>query len=138
VMLLVALGLGARDLRRAAAYELTRLDRPRIVAAHAAIHGYLEDRGIRKPLISIDAAVWSQAAGVLVKLQRDGTTFTLTPEARSMFTDAFAATGTEDAQISIASRTLHGQLVSRPDNTAILEADPVYIDAIRVAARDVK
>ena len=73
-----------------------------------------------------------------MKLQRDRTTFALSPDVQWIFTEAFAPTGTEDAQISIASRTLHNQLVSRRDNTVVLEADPVYIDAINVPPMHVR
>jgi len=130
--------IGLRDLQNFATYELTRLDRRRIVAAYSSIHDYLRDRGIRKPLIEIDEAVWSQAAGVLVKLQRDRTAFALPADALPLFTDSFAANGMEDAQISIASRVRHRQLMTRPDNTVVFESDPVYIDAIRAARAQVR
>jgi hypothetical protein len=138
LMLIAAAGMGVRDLRSLTTYELSRLDRPRIIAAHSSIDEYLRERGVRKPLIEIDAAVWSQAAGVLVTLTRDGTAFALPPDAQSMFTDSFAATGEEDAHVSIASLARHRQLVSRPGNTLVLQADPLYIDAITVRPVQIK
>jgi hypothetical protein len=134
VVLLIGVGVGVRDLRSLTSFELRRRERATMLATYESVRGYLNEERIRKPLIRVDGALWGHAAGVLLRLQQAGTSCAVQDESLSMFTDAFAPTGAEDAVISIGSIGQHRQLLARPGNKVLREAHPVYVDAIGIAA----
>ncbi len=47
-----------------------------------------------------------------------------------MFTDAFAADGTEDALVTIAPRSAHRELETRQDNVLVGAAGSIEIHAV--------
>ena len=49
-----------------------------------------------------------------------------------MFTDEFAADGTEDALVTIAPRSAHSELATRQDNVVVAAAGSVEIDAVPI------
>jgi hypothetical protein len=129
--LLVAVSVGVRDLRSFVAFELRRSQRTAIPAAHESIRRYIREHDVRSPLIKIEGSVWSVAAGVLVGVQQDGTPFAVTREWVPMFTDAFAATGREDAVITIG--TAGHRRDERPGSVLLLENGSIYVEAMKIA-----
>jgi hypothetical protein len=101
VLLLVAVAVGVHHLHTVTGFEGRRASRISIVRMYDAIRQYVHEQGVRRPLIEIDDAVWSDAAGVLLRLYQDGTPFAVPAALQPMFTDAFAATGNEDAVVTI-------------------------------------
>ncbi len=138
LVLLLGLYAGVRDLRDLTAFELRRQERSTIVATYQSIRDYVRGQGIRKPLITIDGPLWSHAAGVVLRLQQDGTPIALTDEWLPMFTRAYAVTGAEDAAVSIGREGLHEERSARPGNVAVFERRGVYVDAIRIAPGQVR
>jgi hypothetical protein len=51
----------------------------------------------------------------------------------AMFTEAFAATGDEDAIVTLADLDLHRDLREQPGNTVLLSSPPLFVDAARMA-----
>ena len=101
LVLLLGAALGADHLQDFTSFELRRVERRQIVDAYEAIREYMRNQHVRRPLIRIDAAVWSQAAGVLLRLRRDRSEVAVADEWVPMFTDAFAANGREDAIVIV-------------------------------------
>ncbi len=134
VCLLIGFSVGVRDLRSLTSFELRRRERATILATYESVRAYLREQNLVKPLIRIDGPLWGHAAGVLLRLQQAGTSCAVQDESLPMFTDAFAATGGEDAVVSISGAGLHQELRARPGNRVLREAHPVYVDAIAVAA----
>jgi hypothetical protein len=130
--LLLGAYAGVRDLRDFTAFELRRQERSTIVATYESIRDYVRAEGVRKPLVTIDDPLWSHAAGVVLRLQQDGTPVALSDEWLPMFTRAYAATGAEDAVVSIGREGLHAERSARPGNAALFERRGVYVDAIRM------
>ena len=132
LVLLPGLYAGVRDLRDFTSFELRRQERSTIVATYESIRDYVRAQGVRKPLVTIDDPLWSHAAGVVLRLQQDGTPVALSDEWLSMFTRAYAATGAEDAAVSIGREGRHAERSARPGNVAVFERRGVYVDAIRM------
>ena len=128
--------LGAVHLRDLADYERRRTTPRRIPLAEAAIRDYLGSEGLRKPLLEMRAASWSEGAGVVLRLLQEGTAVAVSADRLPMFTRRFAADGTEDVVITISPRYgYHYEQQARPGNITLLEADPVFVDAVRIAPR---
>ncbi len=138
VVMLLGLYAGVRDLRDLTAFELRRQERSTIVATYESIRDYVRGEDIRKPLITIDSPLWSHAAGVVLRLQQDGTPVALSDEWLPMFTRAYAATGAEDAVVSIGREGLHVERSARPGNVVVFERRGVYVDAIRLTPGQVR
>jgi len=132
LVLLVGLSAGVRDLRDLTSFELRRQERSTIGAAYESIREYIRSQGIRRPLVTIDGPLWSHAAGVVLRLQQDGTAVALPDEWLPMFTRAYAVTGAEDAVVSFGREGLHVERSARPGNVAVFERRGVYVDAIRI------
>jgi len=93
----------------------------------------MRESDVRRPLIRIDDPVWSQAAGLLARMRRDGVPFAVPPELEPVFTSVFRASGDEDAVVVVSARALHEMLARRSGNTVLLDAHPVYVDAMKMA-----
>jgi hypothetical protein len=132
LLLMLFVALGVSHLRDFTAFEQRRRERAVIVAAHASIRGYLLREQIERPLLVLHNDRWSDGAGVLLRLYRDGTDVRVPEGWETMFTDTFAASGREDAIITIGPAALHQELRGRPANVVLLESDPIYVDAIRL------
>ena len=61
------------------------------------LRGFLEKSGKRRPLFRIGPDMWAYTAGLGLQLQLEGRGFAVEKGAVFMFTDEFAADGTEDA-----------------------------------------
>ena len=47
-----------------------------------------------------------------------------------LFTDEFAADGSEDAEVTLSTGSLHRELSARAGNVVVAETDSFYADAI--------
>ncbi len=96
------------------------------------LRGYLDQSGIRKPLFRIGPDMWATTAGLCLQMQLAGRDFAVEKQAMFLFTDEFAADGTEDALVTIAPRSTHGELVTRQDSIVVAAAGAVLIDAVPI------
>lgn len=135
VVLLLGLAVGLRDLDALTSSERRQQQHLSIVAAAKAVHDYLTSEGLQRPLIRVGADRWGDAAGVLLRLRQNGVETAVTDPSVPMFSDAFAATGREDALITLADLDLHRQLRERPGTVVLLVADPLFVDAEKIAPR---
>jgi len=76
--------------------------------------------------------MWAITAGLGLQLQLVGRDFAVEKEAVFLFTDQFAADGTEDALVTIAPRSAHSELVTRPDNVVVAASGSVEIHAVPI------
>jgi hypothetical protein len=96
------------------------------------LRGYLEKSGIRKPLFRIGPDMWATTAGLCLQMQLAGRDFAVEKQAMFLFTDEFAADGTEDALVTIAPRSADSELVARQGNIVVAAAGSVRIDAVPI------
>jgi hypothetical protein len=96
------------------------------------LRDYCERTGTRRPLLRIGENMWAIAAGLGLQLQLANRDFAVERGAVFLFTNEFAANGTEDAVITIAPASLHRQLAARPGNVVVASVDSVYLDAVRI------
>ena len=96
------------------------------------LRDYCERTGTRRPLLRIGENMWAITAGLGLQLQLANRNFAVERGAVFLFTNEFAANGTEDAVITIAPASLHRELVARPDNVVVASVDSVYLDAVRI------
>jgi hypothetical protein len=87
---------------------------------------YLRNHAGTKPLIRIDPAVWSDAAGVVVALQRTGVPFGVDRDWRWMFTDALAPAGDENVILTIGREGVRDQLAAESGAITIGEYGGVF------------
>lgn len=135
-LLAVVSVLGLLHLRDITSYEARRTTPRRIPLAHAAIRDYMTRTGASRLLVDMQDGAWSEGAGVVLRLYQDGVRVAVPESHRAMFTRTFRATGWEDARITISPRYgQHHEMQARPGNVTLLEADPVFVNAIRIAPR---
>ena len=75
-------------------------------------------------------AGWSAAAGLVFQLQLAGIDFGVERQSVFLFTDEFAADGTEDAELTLSTGTLHSELSARAGNVVLAATDSLCADAI--------
>ena len=97
-----------------------------------SLRDYCERTGTRRPLLRIGENMWAITAGLGLQLQLANRDFAVERGAVFLFTNEFAANGTEDAVITIAPASLHRELVARPDNVVVASVDSVYLDVVRI------
>jgi hypothetical protein len=97
-----------------------------------SLRDYVHETGVQRPLFRIDEDVWGSAVGALLELNRAGVPFAVEYSWLPMFPQTFAATGDEDAEITISNDDRHRQLAERPGDVLIAGSDGVYFDAVRV------
>ena len=114
---------------------LSRQER-QVSALFDSLREYCERSGTRKPLLRVGQDMWAIAAGLGLQLQLASRDFAVEHSAVFLFTNEFAANGTEDAVITIAPESLHRELVSRPDNVVVASVDSVYLDAVPIPPYD--
>lgn len=134
-LVLMAASIGVRDLMSMTTFEQTRRERAAIVDAYGAVRNYIASNAVRKPLIRTGQDRVSDAAGVLLRLAQDGTPAAVMDSDVSVLSPAFAATGDEDALITLADLGLHRELREQPDNVILLQAFPLFVDATRLVPR---
>jgi hypothetical protein len=130
--LLGVAAIGVRDLDSLTAFERRLQAHSSIVPAFQAVRDYVVAEGVRKPLIRVGADRWGDAAGVLLRLRQQGIPAGVTDPNVTMFSEAFAATGDEDAIVTLADPDLHRELREQPGTAVLLSASPLFVDATRV------
>jgi hypothetical protein len=111
--------------------RLTRQER-QVSTLFDNLREHCERSGIRRPLLRVGQDMWAIAAGLGLQLQLANRDFAIERSALFLFTNDFAANGTEDAVITIAPESLHRKLVARPDNIVVASVDSVYLDAVSI------
>jgi hypothetical protein len=96
------------------------------------LSAYCDRSGARRPLLRIGQDMWAIAAGLGLQLQLANRDFAVEQSAVFLFTNEYAANGTEDAVITIAPESLHRELVARPANVVVASVDSVYLDAVSI------
>ena len=72
----------------------------------------------------------------MLRLYQDGVHVAVPESHRAMFSRTFRPTGWENALITICPRYgQHYEMQARPGNVTLLEADPVFVNALRIAPR---
>jgi hypothetical protein len=133
VLLAAAAAIGFRDLDSLTSFERRQQVHSAIVPAFNAVRDYALGEGVRKPLIRVGPDRWGDAAGVLLRLRQSGMSAAVTDSSVAMFTEAFAATGDEDAMVTLADLDLHRDLREQPGITVLLSSPPLFVDAARMA-----
>jgi hypothetical protein len=86
---------------------------------------YFTRERIVRPLVQIDQDAWPLAAGVILKLQKNGVPVAVESDWVPMFTPAFAATGREIVVLAIDAKPQHVRTMGKPGDTVIIEHDPL-------------
>ena len=94
---------------------------------------YLKESGARKPLLRIRGDTWSPAAGLVFQLQLAGIDFGVERQSVFLFTDEYAADGTEDAEVTLSNGSQHSELSTRAGNVVLAATDSLCADAILVS-----
>jgi hypothetical protein len=97
------------------------------------VRAFLKESGARRPLLRIRGDTWSTAAGLVLQLQLAGVDFGVERSSVFLFTDEFAADGTEDAEVTLSTGSLHSELSARAGNVVLAATDSFYADAILVS-----
>jgi hypothetical protein len=97
------------------------------------VRTFLKESGARRPLLRIRGDTWATATGLVVQLQLAGLDFGVERSSVFMFTDQFAADGTEDAEVTLSTGSLHSELSARAGNVVLAATDSFYADAILVS-----
>ncbi len=132
VPIALAIVFGIRDLAPDSFPFDRRVEDTRARALGDGAAAYLRDNGVRKPLLRMDFRTWAMTAGVALQLQRAGRPFAVESGAVPIFSDAFAATGDEDAEITISVTPRHLELETRPGNHVVASYDRYFADAVRI------
>jgi hypothetical protein len=88
------------------------------------LESYLERERIVRPLVLIDQDAWPLAAGVILRLQKNGVPVAVEDDWVPMFTPLFAATGREVAELAIYGKAQHIRSLGKPGDVVIIEHDP--------------
>jgi hypothetical protein len=91
----------------------------------AELRMYFAREQIVRPLIRIDQDAWPLAAGVILRLQKDGVPVAVEDDWIAMFTPRFAATGREPAELAIDGKAEHVRHLGTPGETVVVEHDPL-------------
>lgn len=132
VVLLAVMAIGVRDLDSLTAFERRLQAHSAIVPAFQAVRDYVVAERVRKPLIRVGADRWGDAAGILLRLRQQGFPAAVTDPNVAMFSEAFVATGDEDAVVTLADPDLHRELREQPETVVLLSSSPTFVDATRV------
>ena len=131
-VLIVATIVGVRDLDSLTSFERRQQAHSAIVPAYTAVRDYAAAANVRRPLIRVGPDRWGDAAGVLLRLLQNRTPAAVTDASLPMFTNAFAATGDEDALVTFADLELHRELREKPETSVLLASFPLFVDAVRI------
>lgn len=88
------------------------------------LESYLERERIVRPRVIIDQEAWPLAAGVIVRLQKDGVPVAVEDDWVPMFTPEGAATGRETAELAIDGKSQHVRTMGKPGDVVVIEHDP--------------
>jgi hypothetical protein len=111
---------------------LTRSERE-VRSLFENVRAFLKESGAGRPLLRIRGDTWSTAAGLVFQLQLAGIDFAVERSSVFLFTDEFAADGTEDAEVTLSTGSLHSELSARSGNVVLAATDSFSADAILVS-----
>ena len=97
---------------------------------YEGVRTFVRDAQVRKPLLRMSGDTWSPAAAIAFQFQLTGQDFAVEPGALAVFTRAFAPDGTEDVEITLATRPRHDDLRARPGNVQVASSGRIYVDAM--------
>lgn len=86
----------------------------------------LTARGLSRPLIRFDQDAWGMAAGVVLRLQKEGVAVAVEDDWLAMYTPAFAATGQERAEVAIVGKAAHTRLDGAADTVIAASGDLLF------------
>ena len=86
---------------------------------------YFEDERVVRPLVRIDQEAWPLAAGVILRLQKDGVPVAVENDWIAMFTPEFSATGRETVELAIDAKPQHVRSLGKPGDIVVIEHDPL-------------
>jgi len=89
------------------------------------LRAYFDREHIARPLIRIDQDAWPLAAGVIVRLQKEGVPVAVEDDWLPMFTPAFASTGREEVALAITGKPQHVRTVGKPGDVVVIDHDPL-------------
>jgi hypothetical protein len=89
------------------------------------LHQYVDRERIVRPLVRIDQDAWPLAAGVILRLQKDGVPVAVEDDWLPMFTPEFAATGRETVELAIDAKPQHVRSMGKPGDVVLIEHDPL-------------
>jgi hypothetical protein len=124
--------LALRSVEDFTAFERRRTDRATIVRAYDALEHYMIQEGFRKPLVTLESSRWSQAAGILLRMNRAGFEPAVSDEWVPMFTRSFSRRGTEDVAFAIGEHALGPQQQGQPDAVLVFASSGMYVYASRL------
>ena len=113
-------------------YEKPSRPEREVSALFEDLRGYLEKSGTRKPLFRIGPDMWAVTAGLGLQMQLAGRDFAVEKRGVFLFTDEFAADGTEDALLTVAPRQARGEPVTPQDSVVVAAAGSVQIYAMPI------
>ena len=119
-----AVGIG--EMRSVVANASNTTDGSDAVSAVATdLRAYFDREHIARPLIRIDQDAWPLAAGVIVRLQKEGVPVAVEDDWLPMFTPAFASTGREEVALAITGKPQHVRTVGKPGDVVVIDHDPL-------------
>jgi hypothetical protein len=125
--------IGVGHLRHLTGYERSqRRSIETVDAIYRSVREYLNLHHASKPLLRIDNHIYDLGAATLVRLRKAGVPAAVDDDWVDMYTDTFRVSGDEDAVVSIATKASHQELMARPGNVAVLDRDPVFVDAVAI------
>jgi hypothetical protein len=86
---------------------------------------YFKRERVARPLVKIDQDAWPLAAGVILRLQKNGVPVAVEDDWVPMFTPAFRATGREMVVLAIDGKPQHVRRLGKPGDTVVVEHDPL-------------
>jgi hypothetical protein len=90
---------------------------------------------IQRPLFRLDGEAFGIGSGVVLQLQKARTSFAVTDYLISLFGRPFAASGDEDADLTICGEAMHRQLAARSNNFTVAQYESIFfVDGVRVIA----
>ncbi len=84
----------------------------------------------KHPVVRFDEGVWSTGAGFVLQLQLEGVDVSIAPEMIWLLGDQLAADGGEDVLLTVSRPGRHAEIVKRPHNITLADAETYFVDAV--------
>jgi hypothetical protein len=132
-------GFSQLERARAGLLSVTHAD-PAAQQFAARLRDYFGNNGVMKPLFRIAEGepVWGMVAGILLELDRAGVPVAVEQSWMPMFPQTFAATGSEDIEITASDPSTYEAVAARPGNVPLAHSETVHFDAIPIAPGDLR
>ena len=133
--LIACAAIAANHFRDFTSFEVRRADTVRISATYDVLRGFLEQRGIQRPLFQLDGDATSDGVAVLLRIMKSGWPVTVQEVGTSVFPPRFGRTGQEDTLVNFTAREgIHLELAARPGNVVLRDRHPLFVDAVPLPA----